>query len=296
MTAIPPISARPTQNAAKGILLYMAGIFFMATMDVLAKLVVQDVHVAMAVWARYAGQTLVVTLFFLPKLGTIARTRYPVIQFVRSVLLLLGTSMFFLSLTYLGLAEATAIMDINPVLITLGGAIFLGEALGPRRAFGVAAALIGALIIIRPGSDVFQPASFLPLVAACGYGGFVLLTRKVGHDEDPRTSLFYAAMLGALVTSIVVPFFWQRPEPMTLVFMLMIGVLGSFGQFFLIKAVQFAEAGAVAPFSYLGLLIAAFWGMVIFGEFPDTATWIGAAIIVAAGLYVWHRERVADRA
>ncbi|MBV7410146.1 DMT family transporter [Maritimibacter sp. DP1N21-5] len=281
------------QNPAKGILLYMVGIFFMSSMDVMAKIVVQDVHVAMAVWARYAGQTVVVTLFFLPKLGTIARTRYPGIQFARSVLLLLGTSMFFLSLTQLGLAEATAIMDINPILITLGGALFLGERFGPRRAFGVVAALVGALIIIRPGSAVFQPAAVFPLIAACGYGGFVLLTRRVGGNEDPRTSLFYAAMLGALATSIAVPFFWTTPAPLTVLFMVVIGIFGACGQFFLIRAVQFAEAGAIAPFSYLGLLIAAFWGMVIFGDFPDLATWIGAAIIVAAGLYVWHRERVA---
>lgn len=284
--------ARPGQNPAKGILFYMAGIFFMATMDVMAKAVAQDVHVMMAVWARYAGQTAIVTLIFLPGLRAIARTRYPFLQFARSAFLLLGTSMFFLSLTQLGLAEATAIMDINPILITLGGALFLGEKFGPRRAFGVAAGLVGALIIIRPGTQVFSPAAVLPLVAATGYASFVLITRKVGHDEDPRTSLFYAALLGALATSIVVPFFWETPAPMTIVLMLLIGVAGSLGQFFLIRAVAFAEAGAIAPFSYLGLLIAAFWGMVVFSEFPDLATWIGAAIIVGAGLYVWHRERI----
>ncbi|MBV7378361.1 DMT family transporter [Maritimibacter dapengensis] len=284
--------AIPGQNPAKGILFYMTGIFFMATMDVIAKLVAQDVHVAMAVWARYAGQTALVTLIFLPNLRTIARTRYPFLQFLRSAFLLMGTSLFFLSLTKLDLAEATAIMDINPILITLGGALLLGETFGPRRAFGVGAALIGALIIIRPGTDVFSPAAFLPLIAATGYASFVLITRKVGHDEDPRTSLFYAALLGALATTLVVPFFWETPAPFTIFLMLLIGVAGSLGQFFLIRAVQFAEAGAIAPFSYLGLLIAAFWGMVIFGEYPDLATWIGATIIVIAGVYVWHRERV----
>ena len=125
--------AIPGQNPAKGILFYMTGIFFMATMDVIAKLVAQDVHVAMAVWARYAGQTALVTLIFLPNLRTIARTRYPFLQFLRSAFLLMGTSLFFLSLTKLDLAEATAIMDINPILITLGGALLLGETFGPRR-------------------------------------------------------------------------------------------------------------------------------------------------------------------
>jgi len=285
----------PGQNPTKGILFYMTGIFFMATMDFLAKLVAQDVHIAMAIWARYAGQTALVTAIFLPNIATIARTRYPKLQFARSAFLLLGTTLFFISLTKLGLAEATAIMDLNPVLITLGGAFLLGETFGARRAFGIAAALIGALIIIRPGSDVFSPAAILPLIAAAGFASFVLITRRVGHDEDPRTSLFYAALLGALATSIAVPFFWSTPTPMTVLYMLLIGVAGSLGQFFLIRAVSFAEAGAVAPFSYVGLLIAAFWGMMVFDEFPDAATWIGAAIIVAAGIYVWHRERVTSR-
>ncbi|MGR3365427.1 MAG: DMT family transporter [Maritimibacter harenae] len=282
----------PIQAPGKGILLYMTGIFCMATMDLLAKTLAQEVHVSQAIWARYAGQTVIVALWFLPNLRTVAKTRYPGMQFARSMSLLLGTSMFFTSLTFLGLAEATAIMDINPVFITLGAALFLGERFGPRRAFGVIAALIGALIIIRPGSEVFSPFAFLPMIAACGYATFILLTRKVGHDEDPRTSLLYAALLGAVVTSVIVPFFWVPPSPKAMLLMVAIGGFGALGQLFLIQAVRFAEASAIAPFSYVGLLIAAFWGAVVFGEFPDLATWIGGAIIVASGIYIWHRERV----
>ncbi|MEC7763584.1 MAG: DMT family transporter [Pseudomonadota bacterium] len=286
-------SALPLNQPTRGILLYMSGIFCMATMDLLAKMLSQEVHVAQTIWARYAGQTVIVAIWLLPSLRTVVRTRYPGLQFVRSMSLLLGTSMFFLSLTFLGLAEATAIMDINPIFITLGAALFLGERFGPRRAFGVIAALVGALIIIRPGTDVFSPAAFLPLIAATGYATFILVTRKVGHDEDARTSLLYAALLGAIVTSVIVPFFWTTPGPREIVLMVAIGALGALGQLFLIQAVRFAEASAIAPFSYIGLLIAAFWGAVIFQEIPDLATWIGGAIIVASGLYIWHRERVA---
>jgi drug/metabolite transporter (DMT)-like permease len=289
MTAI----ASPLNQPGKGILLYMSGIFCMATMDLLAKILSQEVHVTQTIWARYAGQTIIVTIWLLPTLKTVARTKYPGLQFVRSMSLLMGTSLFFLSLTYLGLAEATAIMDINPIFITLGAALFLGERFGPRRAFGVVAALVGALVIIRPGTEVFSPAAFLPLIAATGYATFILLTRKVGHDEDPRTSLLYAALLGAIVTSVIVPFFWTVPGPKEIALMLAIGALGALGQLFLIQAVRFAEASAIAPFSYVGLLIAAIWGAVVFGEYPDLATWIGGAIIVASGLYIWHRERAA---
>lgn len=282
----------PSQHApAKGILLYIAGVFCMASMDVMAKMLSQEVHISQVIWARYSGQTLIVAIWFLPALRSVMRTRYPGLQVARSMSLLLGTSLFFLSLTFLGIAEATAIMDMNPVFITLGAALFLGERLGPRRALSVLAAMIGALIIIRPGSAVFSPAAFLPLIAAGGYATFILITRKVGHDEDPRTSLFYAAMMGAIVTSVIVPFYWVAPGPKEIALMCAIGILGSLGQLFLIQAVRFAEASAIAPFSYIGLLIAAFWGAVIFNEIPDTATWIGGAVIVASGLYIWHRER-----
>ncbi len=191
------------------------------------------------------------------------------------------------------LPMVAAIMQTTPLLVTLGAALFLGERFGPRRAFGVVAALVGALVIIRPGTEVFSPAAFLPLIAATGYATFILLTRKVGHDEDPRTSLLYAALLGAIVTSVIVPFFWTVPGPKEIALMLAIGALGALGQLFLIQAVRFAEASAIAPFSYVGLLIAAIWGALVFGEYPDLATWIGGAIIVASGLYIWHRERAA---
>jgi drug/metabolite transporter (DMT)-like permease len=283
----------PLDQPGKGILLYMTGIFCMATMDLVAKVLSQEVHVSQAIWARYAGQTVIVLIWVLPSLGRVVRTNYPGLQFLRSMSLLLGTSLFFLSLTFLGLAEATAIMDINPVFITLGAALFLGERFGARRAFGVLAALAGALIIIRPGTEVFSPAAFLPLIAASGYATFILLTRRVGRDEDPRTSLLYAALLGAVVMSVVVPFFWVPPSPTAMLMMVVIGALGALGQLFLIQAVRYAEASAIAPFSYVGLLIAAIWGALVFGEFPDLATWIGGAIIVASGLYIWHRERVA---
>lgn len=288
------MTSQTSHSAApgKGILFYVLGIVSMATMDLFAKTLAQDVHVAQVVWSRYAGQTLIVLIWFAPKLGAVMRTRYPGLQFLRGLALLFGTSMFFLSLTFLGLAEATAIMDINPIIITLGAALLLGERLGPRRAFGVVAALIGALIIIRPGSDVFSPAAILPLCAATGYATFILITRKVGHDEDSRTSLLYSALLGAVIMSFIVPFFWTMPTVKTAILMIAIGGCGALGQLFLVKSVKYAEASAIAPFSYVGLLVAAFWGAVIFDEFPDMATWIGGAIIVASGIYVWHRERV----
>jgi len=275
---------------ATGILLYFLAVASMSVMDLLAKLLSEHVPVLQVVWARYAGQTAIVTLFLLPRLGSVVRTRYPFLHFLRSLFLLLATCAFFLAVSRMGLAEATAIIDVNPLLITLGAALFLGEKFGLRRALGIGAALIGALIIIRPGSAVFSPTALLPLAAAFFYASFAVTTRFLGRGESLWTSLFYTALLGAVVLSFVVPTVWVRPDTTALVLMIGIGAVSAIAQLMLIRALMLAEASAVAPLSYTGLLFATLWGMIFFGTFPDGPTMIGAAIIVAAGVYVWYRE------
>lgn len=262
----------------------------LALMDSVAKALSAHMPVVQVLWARYVGQTVLVVAIVAPRLASVVRTRHPWLQGLRSLFMLVASGAFFLAISRMGLAEATAIMDLNPLLITLGAALFLGERFGIRRAAGIGAALIGALIIIRPGSDVFSPVAVLPFIAAVFYAGFAIATRKVGRNEDPWTSLFYAALLGALVMSVAVGPVWVRPEGFAIVLMLAVGALGALGQLLVIRALMLAEASAVAPFSYVGLIFAAIWGALFFGEYPDGPTYVGAAIIVAAGIYVWHRE------
>ena len=192
------------------------------------------------------------------------------------------------------LAEAAAIMNINPLLITLGAAIFLGESIGARRAAGIVAAMIGALLVIRPGGDLFQPAALLTVGAAIAYSGYNLATRFV-RDDDPWTSLFYTAAFGAIVLSCTVPFFWVRPDATALMLMALIAFFGTTSQLCLIKALSLGEAGMLAPYAYTGLIWAALWGVVFFGDWPDFWTILGGGIIVAAGLYVWYRETFQKR-
>lgn len=276
--------------AAQGILLMIATMFFFSVMDAMAKEVAHRTDTVMAIWARYAGQTIVVALLVAPRLKQVLKTGYPGLQLLRSIFLLLATTMFFFGFVIIGLANAAAIMSLNPVLVTLGAALVLGERFGPRRAFGVGAALVGALIIIRPGSDVFSAAALLPLGAAVAYTGYALTTRFVGRDEDAWTSLLYTAAFGALVLSVIVPFFWVPPDATSIGLMLVLGSVGAIGHFCLIRALMVAEASAIAPFTYFGLLFATIWGMTIFGEYPDAYTCLGALVIAGAGIYVWHRE------
>ncbi|MDJ0630292.1 MAG: DMT family transporter [Rhodobacter sp.] len=277
-------------GSAQGILLIIATMFFFSLMDVIGKVLAHRTDTVMAIWARYLGQTVVVALIVAPRMKTILKTRYPRLQLLRSLFLLIATCCFFFGFVLIGLANAAAIMSTNPVLITLGAALILGERFGIRRALGVGAALIGAMIIIRPGSEVFSPYAVLPLAAAVMYSGYALTTRFVGKDEHPMTSLLYTAAFGAVILSFVVPFFWVAPDPLSILFMLAIGTIGALGHFCLIRALMAAEASTIAPFSYVGLLFATLWGMAVFGEYPDGYTYLGALVIVLAGIYVWHRE------
>jgi len=276
--------------SAQGILLFIGAFLMMSIMDVMAKELSGHVPVLQAVWARYTGQTVVVFLIVLPRIGTVARSAFPGLQALRSLFLLAATSCFFFGVSLLGLAEATAIMNVSPVLITLGAALFLGERLGIRRATAVALALIGALIIIRPGGAVFSVYSALPLIAAFFYSGYALVTRFVGRGEDVWTSLLYTALAGAVVLSGVMPWVWERPDATAVALMALIGIVGATGQLLLIRALVLVEASALAPFSYVSLVFATAWGALVFGEYPDAPTYLGALVIAGAGIYVWHRE------
>ena len=282
-------------STRKGILLMLAALLLFTAMDALAKGLVQDYPTTQVIWARFAGQVLLVLLIVNRSLPTIARTHHPWLHLLRSATQMGATGFFFASLAHIGLAEATALADINPVLITLGAAICLGEKLGPRRIAGVLAAMIGAMIIIRPGADVFTPAALLPLGCAVSYAASALLTRKVGMTESPWTAMLYGALFGMVVTTALLPGAWQPIAPQDIWLFLLVGILGTAAQICLIRAFSMTEASILAPFGYAGILLATVWGIVLYDEWPDALTLLGAAIIVASGLYIWHRETRARR-
>jgi len=281
-------AALATRNRAIGMMIL--AILCFTLMDASVKALAPRVGVLPALWARYAGQMLVVLVLVAPRLRRVAQTRYPRLQFLRSILLMCATAFFFAGISLIPLSDAAALMSVNPVLITLGAAVFLGEALGPRRIAGIVAAMCGAMIVIRPGSDVFTLAALLPLGAAACYSGYALLTRRVGPDEDAWTSLFYTGLVGTILLSLIVPFRWQTPDGPALLLILSVAGFGTIGQMFLIRAFSSGEAAMLAPYAYTGLIFAAVWGMVFFAEMPDLWTVCGALVIACSGLYVWHRE------
>ncbi len=284
------MSSPPISQVTRGVALMILAIVFFTAMDATAKGLIARYNAPQVIWVRFAGQLVLVLIILRHHLGPVLRTRFPVLHFWRSASQFGATTFFFLSLPHIGLAEATAIADINPVLITLGAALFLGEKLGPRRIAGVVVALIGALIVIRPGAGVFTWAALLPLCCALSYATSALLTRKIGAQESVWASMVYAALFGTIVAGVTLPFVWEPIAAGDLWQFGLIACLGTAAQLCIIRSFSITEAGIVAPFAYLGIVFAAFWGVVLFDQWPDRWTVIGALVIVGAGLYVWHRE------
>jgi drug/metabolite transporter (DMT)-like permease len=277
---------------ARGALLLVAAVATFASMDAVAKGLMQRHHPFQVIWARYMGQALIVALIVSPRILTLARTRRLRLQLVRSAMLFGATLCGFTAFSVMPLGEATAIFNVAPLAITAMAALILREHVGPRRWGGVVAGFVGAMIIIRPGAEAFQPAALLPLIGAVFFAGYSIATRFLGRDESHMTTLLYTAALGAGLASLFVPLVWTAPAPSDAALMALMGGMGAVGQFLLILAFNAAPASAIAPFTYAGLLFAALWGRVFFGDSPDVWTAAGAALIVGSGVYVWRRERL----
>ena len=283
------------QPVSRGIILMILAILCFTAMDATAKGLIERYPAPQVVWVRFAGQLLIVLVLLNRRALVMLRTEYPRLHMARSACQLGATALFFLSLGHIGLTEATALTDINPVLITLGAALFLGEKLGTRRIAGVFVALIGALIILRPGFGVFSPWALLPIGAAICYTGNALLTRHLGPKEPVWTSLLHASLFGTVVAALALPFVWVPVYGPDIWLFALVGVLGTCAQLCIIRSFSTTEASVVAPFAYLGIVFATGWGIVLYDQWPDLWTVIGAAVIVVAGLYVWQRETQAAR-
>ena len=283
------------ENRARGILWMLATMFCFISLDALMKHLMESYSLVQVTWARFFFATIVAAIACGPRLAALAVSRHPKQQLLRSVFLMSTTGMFNAGIRTTPLATATTIMFLTPILVTVMAIPLLGEKVGLRRWLGVACGFIGALIVVRPWQEglagIGAGVLFL-LVAAALNANYQILTRRVRGD-DPLTSLLYTAAAGAVVTSLIVPWFWTCPAATDWLLLVGTGIAGGLGHLFLIRAFQAAPASVVAPFSYSSLVWAALFGFVIWGDWPDLWTWAGAALIIASGLYIFQRERLA---
>lgn len=294
MTVASPM-ADGAADSRRGIAWMLVTMLLFVSMDTVAKYLARDYPVAQVVWARFVFHALLLALFLGPRLRATAATRRPGLQILRSALLTITTILFFTGLSYLPLADASALMQIGPLVVTALSMPLLGEHVGVRRWAGVVIGFMGALIIVRPGTETMQPAAFFPLAAATSYGLYQIATRLLSRTDAPLTTLFYTPTIGALAMSAAMPFFWTTPDMAGWALMALIGLIGGVSHFTLIKAFASAPAATVSPFGYTSLIWATLYGLAVFGDFPDLWTIAGASIIAGSGLYILHREHVRKR-
>ncbi len=280
------------RDALRAILFMTLAINLFPFMNVAAKFLSESYPTGQVVWARYAGHLIFVLVMFMPRRGlSLLKASRPGIHVARSVLMFLSTICFFSALRWIDVPTASSINFTSPLIVTALAAPILGEMVGLRRWTAVAFGFAGALIIIRPGGAETHWAMLLVLGTAFSYATYQIVTRKFAAADPPETSITYISFVGALLSTLALPFFFVWPTSIldTALFALL-GFIGGLGHYFVIRAFQLGEASVLAPFNYGQLLMAIALSYLVFGTFPDLWTFVGAGIIVASGLYITYRE------
>lgn len=286
-------ASKSLSNSYGMAVLFMLGaITVLPCMNVLARYLSAEYSTTQIVWARYTGHLLFALVLFMPKHGIgLLRAQKPGVHIIRSVLMFCCTCMFFLAVRYIEVPIASAINFTSPIIVTALAVPFLGEKVGIRRWIAVLVGFCGALVIIRPGGAESHWAMFLVIGTAFFYAVYQVLTRKYASSDSAETSITYIALIGALMTTVALPFDYRLPtSALDYGLFTLIGFLGGLGHFLVIKAFRLGEASLLSPLNYGQLLMATLLTFLIFGTLPDAVTWLGAGIIVGSGLYITYRE------
>lgn len=286
-----PAAAR--RRRLTGIALMCGAVATFACLDATAKYLNGHMDTLEVVWARYAGAFVWAFAFSNPLTRPgLTRTSRPVVQVVRSCLLLGSTVFNFLAFRYLQLDQALSILFSTPFMVAALAGPMLGEWIGWRRWTAISVGFVGVLVVMRPGPQGFDVAALLSVGSAVCYALYGITTRLLARTDSNETTLFYTNVVGAVATLPLVLFVWTPPESLRIaLLMIMLGAFGSLGHFLLIAGHRLAPASVLFPFIYTQMLWAVTLGYLVFDQVPNGWTLAGAGIIVLSGLYILSRER-----
>lgn len=288
-----------THAPLRGILLMLLAVFLFVIMDASGKALTADYSIWQISWARYLFHLAILPVFFRRQsVVSVLRTSRLKMQLLRSALMLGSTVFFFAAVSYIPLAEATAIGFVSPLMVAAFSVPLLGEKVGPRRWAAVIVGFVAVLLIIRPGFGMVHWAYLLPLVSALCFALYQITTRILSRYDSSVTTLAHSVSVGLLFTTVVmlIPGQWRHPDLQGWVLMILVGAIGGIAHYILIRALTLAPAALLAPFVYLQLVWAAIVGFVWFDDVPGWSTLGGTAVLAASGLYVMYRERKAAQA
>jgi drug/metabolite transporter (DMT)-like permease len=277
-----------------GICFMLAAASLFPVMNGLVQVLSTRYSTEQVVWARAASHFIFILALFVPPLGiSVIRTAVLKWQIIRSLVHLFSMLFFFSGVKHLPLAKAASISFTAPFFVALLAWPMLGERITPNRWLAVVVAFVGVLVVIRPGTEVFQWASLYMLGSALCYGIYQILTRRVAGHDSAETTAVYSALVGTVLMTAVLPFVWQPVvwwSDAALLFSL--GIIGGTAHYFVARAMVYAPASTIAPFGYWQLVGSSVVGYLISGYLPDRFTWLGALIIICAGVYIgWCETR-----
>jgi drug/metabolite transporter (DMT)-like permease len=282
------------QRILAGILFMCGGGVLFPVMNGFAKFLGESGYDSLQVsWARAFGHILFMLAAFVPRFGLgMLRTHRPGTQLLRSALLMTSNLSCLIAIITIPIAKAASISLTAPLVVALLAWPMLGERTTVGRLVALGIGFLGVVIVIRPGTELFQWASLFVVASATCYAIYQILTRRIAGIETPETSAIYSSIVGAFGLIAVLPFVWKTPESLRdVAYFCSLGVLGALGHYCVARAMHCAPANVVSPFQYMQLLGSVAVGYLFFGNFPDFLGWVGAAIIVAAGLYIGWSQR-----
>lgn len=285
-----------TQKPLYGVLLILCAGLLLASHDGVSKYLTHTYPLIMVIWMRYFVQTLVMLLLFLPRMRwAIVRTRRPWLQLLRAISLLSISVLFIGGLRYIPLAEATAVMFLAPLIVTVLSALLLHEKVSKGQWIAVSVGFLGVLFIVRPGGALFTPAILLPVCASFCFAVYQLITRRLSSTDHAVTSNFLSGLFGTVILTALLPGHYRLDVAhVDLLFMLLLGVLAMTAHMLLTMALKYSTAATLAPFTYGQIIFAGLVGYLAFATLPDAWSMLGVLIISCSGLAVAYLQHHAQ--
>ena len=278
-------------NTLLGTLLLVLTYLFFSVMELTAKELGQSFNPFQIVFARYLSQLIILIIIFNKRSILHLKSQYPLLQILRGTLLLVTTCFMFSGLAYLPFAENIAIYMIGPVITTILAFFILKEKISFLQIIVVIVGLIGAIIIADPNSQSFNLAIIFPFLAALCFAFFTISTKFLNSSDSNQTTLLFTAITGTFLSAPFIIIFWKWPSLNETILMFCLGLLATIGHFFFIEALKVINASFAAPFVYLTVMLAAFWGYIIYNEVPNQNTIIGAFLIIIAGIIITQLKK-----
>ena len=264
-----------------------------ATQDGVSRFLAEKYNVITTMIIRFwfLAFCIIVCFLFSQKARKLIKTEQPILQLVRSTILILEVFITVYSFTVVGLLTTSAIFSCYPLLAALFSVLILKETLTTNKLIAIIIGFCGILIIIQPGSTVFQSSSIIPLIGAILFAFYGVLTRKAGLKDSSYTSFIWTGLTGGFLVTFLFPFFWKQVIGLDIVWIAILSVLGILGHFLLIKAFEVAEASAIQPFAFFHFVFASIIGVAIFSEQLTYSILLGSIIVIASGVFYYSKER-----